>query len=137
LDAVRRVEGWGEGAVEVLSLIQDLPEVELRDTEEKDAQGVPKKKAVAKVKGANNVTTEKPFAEYFAEKHAALLPSVQAVKKDEGTVLPPHGPGGGGAANNEFDAIRSEMKETQKTVQPKDSTSVLAALGGQRVAAAT
>jgi hypothetical protein len=94
LDRIRRAEGWGEDAVDVLALIPDLPEVEQRDTDEKDDKGVPKKKNIAKVKGADGVVTEKPFADYFAEKHPALLPSVVA-KKEEGTQLPAHGAGGG------------------------------------------
>jgi hypothetical protein len=96
LDAIRKAEGWGEGAVDVLELITDLPEIEQRDTSEKNADGTPKKKNVAKVKGADGVVTEKDFSAYFAERHAALLPSVKATKEEGGTELPGHGAGGGG-----------------------------------------
>lgn len=117
LDAVRKAEGWGDSAVDVLSLIQDLPDVELRDTEEKDDNGVPKKKAIAKVKGADNVVTEKPFGEYFAAKHAALLPSLQAVKQADGTPLPSHGAGGGGSKTNPADSYLASVDSAPKSRQ--------------------
>lgn len=116
LDAVRKAEGWGESAVEVLALIPDLPEIEQRDSDEKDDKGVLKKKNIAKIKGADNVVTEKPFGEYFAAKHAALLPSVQAVKQSDGTPLPSHGAGGGAKPNlaaSYFASVDSAPKPRQ------------------------
>ena len=97
LDAIRKAEGWGESAVDVLMLLGDtLPEIEQRDTAEKNADGTPKKKNVAKVKGANDVVTEQDFSAWFATTYPHLQPSVRATKEETGTDLPEHGAGGGG-----------------------------------------
>lgn len=115
LDAIRKAEGWGESAVDVLELIQNLPEVEQRDTAEKNADGTPKKKNVAKVKGADGVVTEKDFSAYFAERHAALLPSVKATNEEGGTELPGHGAGGGGGERSfAADIIKNRYAPKQK-----------------------
>lgn len=116
LEAIRQAEGWGEGAVAVLELIADLPEVELRDSSEKDEKGQPKKKAVAKVKGEGNVVTEKPFGEYFAERHVALLPSVKADGQQQGGTRV-HGSSstGGSPGQDVFERARSTERERQKT----------------------
>jgi hypothetical protein len=63
--------------------LQNLPEFELRDGTEKDSQGNPKKIAVAKIKGADNVVTEKPGKE-FIESHEDYKPFMAALKPAQG-----------------------------------------------------
>jgi hypothetical protein len=101
LDGLRKKLGWGENAVGVLELIPNLPEVEDRDAQVNGkTEKVPHAKLVTKNAAGQDEISYKPFAEYFTEKHAALLPSVQAKKESAGdfnfTMLPPGGASSGG-----------------------------------------
>jgi hypothetical protein len=135
LRSVAEVLGYQPDA---FALLPSLPEFEIRDSSEKDAKGQPKKTVVAKVKDAAGVVTEKPAKEYIegSDAYRPLLPALQAKSEGGGVAYVPQSAGGGGVKANEFDEIRSQMETAKKTAQPKDNASVLAALGGQRSAAA-
>jgi hypothetical protein len=124
LDRIRKTEGWREGAVDVLELIHEsLPEVEQRDTTEKNADGTPKKKNIAKVKGANDVVTEQDFSAWFAAAYPHLQPSVKAAKSDDGTELPEHGAGGGASGGDMLEkrliAQRAAQAANPNPLMPK------------------
>lgn len=127
LDAIRRAEGYGETAVDVLEMIQNFPEVELRDTAEKNADGTPKKQAIAKIKGADNVVTEKPLADYMAERHAALLPALKPgadVKRLPGGTS--GASSGGGAASIVDDFIKQRDEAAASKPNPFSKKAVAA-----------
>jgi len=111
LRAVARASDYDE---EAFIRLPDLPEFDLRDSDEKDAQGNPKKQAIAKLKGENNTTIEKPVKQWLeaSEQHKPLLPAL-VVKKQEGTYLPEHGAGGGGSGE---DLLEKRLKTQQQPI---------------------
>jgi hypothetical protein len=113
--------GWdADKTALLLSAFSDLPDIELRDGTEKDAQGNLKKIAIAKVKGSDNVVTEKPFADHVAatERLNALVPALTASKQPDGTPLPSHGAGGGSADGEDLIAKRQKAKQAADAANP-------------------
>lgn len=100
---------WGEGAPEVLELVPGLPEWEDRDVSVNGkTEKAPHAKIVTKNAQGQDEVSYRPFAEYFTEKHAALLPSVAAKGQEAGTRVPGSAGGGGTPADN--DPLGSRLK---------------------------
>jgi hypothetical protein len=116
LRAVARASGYDE---EAFIRLPELPEFELRDSDEKDEQGNPKKQAVAKIKGADNVITEKPIKQWLetSEQHKPLLPALLVQKQTNGTPLPSHG-AGGGSDSEDIVAKRLKVQESVQIANP-------------------
>jgi hypothetical protein len=102
--------------------LPNLPEFERRDSTEKDAKGNPKKTAIAKVKGPDDVVTEKPGREYV-EGHpdyklflASLKPAAQQGTSVHGSVATRESGG------NFFDSIRTGVIEKEKAAAATDKT---------------
>jgi len=113
LDDLRKKLGWNEDAVEVLGMIPTLPDTEDRDAQVNgETKKVPHANLVTKTTTGDEVSY-KPFADYFAEKHKALLPAVVTKSEDGGTELPGHGAGGGGGEKS-FAADIIKNKYTPK-----------------------
>jgi hypothetical protein len=119
---LREVAGVLGYEPEAFTRLQNLPEFELRDGTEKDAKGNPKKTVVAKVKGSDNVITEKPGREYV-ENHPDYKPFLAALKPAarEGTSV--HGiASGSGAEGSIYDSIRETVKEEEKQAAASTKT---------------
>jgi hypothetical protein len=115
-----RVMGWDvDKTALLLSTFTDLPEIEFRDTTEKEADGTFKKNVIAKVKGADSVVTEKPFADYVAgtERLNALVPALTVGKQPDGTPFPTQGAGGGSAKINPADSYLASVDSAPKARQ--------------------
>lgn len=80
---------------------------------------------------------QRPLDEYATEKRPAQAKILRESGQQQtgGVAYVPQSAGGSAPSKNEFDEIREQVKTAQKTAQPKDTASVLAALGGQRAAA--
>jgi hypothetical protein len=102
--------------------LPNLPEFERRDSTEKDAKGNLKKTAIAKVKSADGVVTEKPGREYV-ENHPDYKPFLAALKPaaPQGTSVlgsvAAHESGG-----NIYDNIREGVKLEEKAAANTDKT---------------
>lgn len=89
----------------------------------------------------NGKTVQKPYVgDKSLSDFIEATPDLKALEsafqlKEEGTRFVKQPSSTGSPAKNEFDEIRGEMKANQKTAQPRDNVSVLAALSGQPVAA--
>lgn len=105
LGAVAAVMGWEPKA---LGKVPGLPELEIRDLMEngavvKGTDGQPKQTVIARLKGVNDVVTEKPFREHFDATPDLKLfePMLLAGRQPPGVVpFPIQNPTGGGGQVN-------------------------------------
>lgn len=97
---------------EAFAMLPGLPEFEIRDSSEKDAKGNPKKVAVAKVKDAAGVVTEKSGREFIesSETYRPLLPALQASGNGGGKSYVSQDAGGRAPANDLYAQIREDAK---------------------------
>lgn len=112
---------WNDDAPDVLEVVPSLPEIEDRDvTANGKTEKVPHVKLVAKNAAGQEEVSYRPFGEWFAEKHPALLRSVTA---KAGPVIATQGvgdpPDSGDILEKRLSAQRAAQAANPNPLMPK------------------
>jgi hypothetical protein len=110
-DHLKKVAGLLNYNAEAFALLPNLPEFEIRTVNGKDT-------VVAKVKGENNVITEKPAAEYI-ESEPKIAPLLPALKVSSGGIrVPEQQRDSGRTAADDPISKRNQVREEMRKTNP-------------------